>query len=426
MMLFFDLLYIIVLIISLPLWGFKVFFKKEYREIVMQRLSPRVPPPAEGQKRLWIHAVSVGEVRSLKHLIRKLRQAMDGKNVEIILSVTTPSGYHRALEEFPEITVINAPVDFSFVIRRFIKRIQPELLVLNELEIWPNWVTITNKKRIPIILINGRMSQHAFKRYRLFRFFLKPFFSKIYRYLLQADVYRERFEAVGIPPECIRICGNIKADEAYNSKEMLPLNQPILDQLKIDPRDKRILTIASSHVDDEQLMVPIFNYWKEDYLFIIVPRHLDRLESIEQLLKNNNVAYHVWSRTAGAEKVTNVLVFDRMGSLFEVLKVSDFVFMGGTMNPAIGGHNLYEPAVLGKPLLGGPYYNNFPDIGEELEHQGVYTVARDARECSQALASFKNKQAHWKEVSRRAMDIVESKTGSLQCTLEEICRLSNC
>lgn len=425
-MLFFDLLYIIVLTVFLPLWGFKVFLKKEYREILIGRFSPRVSPPAEGQKRLWIHAVSVGEVRSLNHLMRKLRREMAGKNVEIILSVTTPSGYRRALEEYPDITVINAPLDFSLVIRRFIKRIQPELLVLNELEIWPNWVTITNKKKIPIILINGRMSQRAFKRYRRFRFFLKPFFSKIYRYLLQADVYRERFEAVGIPPECIRICGNIKADEAYNSKETLPLSQPIMDELKIDPKGKRILTIASSHVDDEELVVPIFNYWKEDYLFIIVPRHLDRLEGIEQLLKNNGVDYHVWSRTSGTEKISNVLLFDQMGSLFNVLKVSDFVFMGGTMNPAIGGHNLYEPAVLGKPLVGGPHYNNFPDIGQELENRGVYTVVRDARECSQALAGFKNKEAHWKAVSRKAMDIVESKTGSLQCTLEEICRLSNC
>jgi 3-deoxy-D-manno-octulosonic-acid transferase len=425
-MLFFDLLYIIVLLVSLPFWGFKVFFKKEYRRILIHRLSPPVSPPKDGQKRVWLHAVSVGEVRSLRHLIRKLKQAFEGKHTDIILSVTTPSGYQCALEEYPDITVINAPVDFSFVIRRFIKKIKPQLLVLNELEIWPNWVTVTNRKKIPILLINGRMSQRAFKRYRLFRFFLKPFFSKIYRYLLQAEVYRERFQAVGIPPECIRICGNIKADEAYNSIEQLPLNQQILDHLKIGPANKKVITIASSHAGDEQLVAPIFNYWKEDYFFIIVPRHLERLESIEQLLKANQVDYDVWSRLPAGGRTAKTLIFDQMGYLFEVLKISHAVFMGGTLDPAIGGHNLYEPTALGLPVIGGPHFNNFPDIGEELVAGGVYTVVNDARQCSQALAALKNSGADLKRTGQRAIDIVARRTGSMQCTLEEICRLSNC
>jgi len=335
------------------------------------------------------------------------------------LSVTTPAVYECALKEYPDLSVINAPLDFSFTIKRFIKKINPQLLILNELEIWPNWVLITQRKDIPIVLINGRVSDLAFKRYQKGLFFLKIFFKRIDRYLVQAELYKERFQQLHIPGDKIAVCGNIKADEACQGRDYLSFEQEILEFLGINPDERKIVTAASSHQSDEKLIIPIINQLKDDFLFIIVPRHLTRVEEIAAFLEKHQVNYSIWSQTAAADISTEkVLIFDKMGYLFHILKITDIVFMGGTLEQKIGGHNLYEPAVLGKFIIGGPYYNNFPDIGKELVEKGVYKIVKDAGECLQALRDYKS--IDWENVSKNAVNAVSKRRGSVQCILKEI------
>ncbi len=413
-MLLFDAAYLIFLLLALPLW-LKFLLKKEYRKILKYRLSPGINYSKE--KRIWIHAVSVGEVRSLKYLVEQLKEKYQGK--EIVLSVTTPAGYECAQKEYPNIPVIHAPVDFSFTIKRFIKKINPQVMILNEMEIWPNWVLITRRKNIPIVLINGRISDLAFKRYKKGLFLLKIFFRRIDRYLVQAELYKERFQQLHIPGEKITVCGNIKADEACKGQDSLSPVQEIMEFLKIKPNGKKIVTAASTHQRDEQLIIPIINQLGDDFLFIIVPRHLSRLEEIETLLKTHQVDYSIWSKTAAAGITPGkVMVFDRMGYLFHILKITDIVFMGGTLEQKIGGHNLYEPAVLGKFIIGGPYYNNFPDIGKELVGKGVYKIVRDSHECLQILHNYKNLDGE--NISKNAINAVSKRRGSVQCILKEI------
>ncbi len=413
-MLLFDVVYLIFLVLALPLW-LKFLFKKEYRKILKHRLSPGINYSKE--KRIWIHAVSVGEVRSLQYLLEQLKEKY--KEKEIVLSVTTPAGYECALKDYPDLSVINAPVDFSFTIKRFIKKINPQLMILNELEIWPNWVSITRRKNIPIVLINGRISDLAFKRYQKGLFLLKFLFKRIDRYLVQAELYKERFQQLHVPGEKIAVCGNIKADEACQGRDYLSFEQEILEFLGIKPNERKIVTAASSHQSDEQLIIPIINRLEEDFLFILVPRHLTRAAEIEASLKKHQVDYSIWSQTAAAGITPGkVLVFDKMGYLFHILKITDIVFMGGTLEQKIGGHNLYEPAVLGKFIIGGPYYNNFPDIGKELVEKGVYKIVKDADECLQALRDYKS--IDWENISKNAVNAVSKRRGSVQCILKEI------
>jgi 3-deoxy-D-manno-octulosonic-acid transferase len=415
-MLLFDVVYLIFLLLALPLWA-KFLLKKEYRKILKHRLSPGITYSKE--KRIWIHAVSVGEVRSLKYLVEQLKEKY--KKKEIVMSVTTPAGYECAQKEYPDIPVINAPVDFSFTIKRFIKKINPQLMILNELEIWPNWVLITRRQKIPMLLINGRISDLAFKRYKKGLFLLKYFFKRIDRYLVQAELYKERFRELDIPGEKIKVCGNIKADEACKGRDSLSSEPEILEFLRIKPNKKKIVTAASSHQSDEQLIVPIINQLGKDFLFIIVPRHLTRVEEIETLLKKHQVNYSIWSKTAAAGITPGkVLIFDKMGYLFHILKITDIVFMGGTLEQKIGGHNLYEPAVLGKFIVGGPYYNNFPDIGKELAEKGVYKIVKDSHECMQILLNYRD--INWENVSKSAVNAASQGRGSIRCILKEIHR----
>ncbi len=406
-----DLFYFIILVLILPFMP-KYLFNKDYRLLLKKRLNPAIIPKKDSN-RLWIHAVSVGEVKSLKKLIEEINKI---KNVEIILSVTTPTGYKIAKTDYTSIKVIMAPIDFSFTIKKFIRNIKPDILILNELELWPNWISIMYKKNIPVLLINGRMSEVAMAKYKRFKFILKYFFNRINSFLVQGEIYKNRFIELGTNPEKIKICGNIKADEAINSKNQLINKTEILKHLKIKTKNS-IITCASTHISDEKIIFPtIFQSYKK-HSFIIVPRHPDRVFEITKELDLLNIEYDIWSKSEEIDLQNKVLIFDSIGYLFKIQSISDLIIMGGTFNKKIGGHNLYEPAILGKNIIGGPNFNNFPDIGEELVNANIYNIVNNSNELYEEIN--KNFKKH-KDIQKEAIEIVSNRKGSIECIIKEI------
>jgi 3-deoxy-D-manno-octulosonic-acid transferase len=406
-----DFLYVLLLLLFLPFW-LKYVFKKTYRQLLKNRLRPQLdicPGPS-----VWIHAVSVGEVRSLKSLIRLLEE----RGHHVVLSVTTPAGYDFARKEYPALAVIHAPLDFSFIVRRFIDCLKPRLVIFNELEIWPNWISLLHRRRIPMLLINGRISEAAFRRYRFFNVVLRPFFQRIDHYLVQNDIYQKRFLELKIPAEKITVCGNIKADEADATRNKLPPPQEIRAQLGLEALDKKIIVLASSHSRSEKVFVPVVQPFSASYFFIIAPRHIRRVPDIAGLLQRHGLKYALFSRPESLDAETQVLLYDRMGYLLPIMSIADIVFMGGTFDPRIGGHNFYEPAALGKVILGGPHYNNFPDIGKELEESGVYHRVNNSDELSEFLKKFPGIDVQ--RIGDRALKAILKRKGSLACSLEQI------
>ncbi len=412
-MLILDLLYFFLLLISWPFW-LKYVLKRPYRTLLKGRLHPQMA--VSGEKPVWIHAVSVGEVRSLKSLVETLGKA----NRPIVLSVTTPAGFTIARSEFPELQVILAPLDLSFVVRRFIDRIRPRLVIFNELEIWPNWISQLRRRRVPMLLINGRISQAAFRRYRAFRFILRPFFRGIDRYLVQNDLYRQRFLRLRIPEDKITVCGNIKADEADSSLLGLPASAEVRAHLRLPEQPGKIVVLASSHEDDEKVFIPAIPAQAGSYFFIIVPRHVQRAGAIAAHLQRSGVRHALFSRQEAPDPELQVLVYDRMGYLFPIMSIADIVFMGGTFAAGTGGHNLYEPAALGKAIVGGPYYDNFPEIGRELEERGVYCRVHNSDEWLGFLRTFPGIDR--KKIKDNALEAVSRKKGALACSVEQIQR----
>jgi 3-deoxy-D-manno-octulosonic-acid transferase len=412
-MLILDFLYAVLLLCTFPFWA-KYIFKKKYRQLLKDRLRPGMPACAD--QTIWMHAVSVGEVRSLKSLIQQLIE----KNQQVILSVTTPGGYEFASKEYPALRVIHSPLDLSYSIKRFIRCINPKLVIFNELEVWPNWISLLHHKKIPMLLINGRISEAAFRRYRFFSFFLWRFFRQIDCFLVQNNIYKKRFQQLKIPAEKIIVCGNIKADEADRSLQQLPTRQEVLAHLRLDSLHKKIITLASSHSGSENIVIPAIERLSADFFFIIVPRHVQRAKTIARQLERNGLKYIFFSQKQTIDPDTQVLIYDHMGYLFPIMSITDIVFMGGTHNQKIGGHNLYEPAAMGKLILGGPYYNNFPDIGSELEATGVYHQVN----CSHELVDFANryKNLNLEQINEKALQAVLKRKGSLACTLDQIQR----
>ncbi len=410
-MLILDLLYALLLLCSFPLWV-KYVLKKKYRRLFLDRLQPQMAAGLE--KTIWIHAVSVGEVRSLKSLI----QLLADKSQPVVLSVTTPSGFEFACREFPSLRVIHSPFDLSFVVRRFIAIVNPKLVIFNELEMWPNWISLLHKKRIPMLLINGRISESAFKRYRLFSFFLGRFFRHIDFFLVQNPIYKKRFQQLKIPAEKISICGNIKADEADRSARRLPSTAEVRTHLRLNALSKKIITLASSHAGSEKIVIPAIASLSAGFFFIIVPRHVQRARAIARQLELHGLRYVSHGSGQPVPDDTQVLIYDRMGYLLPIISITDIVFMGGTHDQRIGGHNFYEPAAMGKLILGGPHYNNFPDIGRELEEVGVYHQVGSSRELIDFAARYHDLDLQ--QINQQALRAVLKRKGSLECILEKI------
>ena len=411
-MLVLDLMYIILLVISFPYW-IHYLFKADYRKHFRLRISPRLCQRVE--KTVWVHAVSVGEVKSLKGLIQNLVQVQK-KNV--ILSVSTPSGFEFAKRELAIVEVIPAPFDASFILRRFIRLIQPEIVIFNELELWPNWLFQLHRQRIPILLINGRISEGAFQWYLFFSFFIGRFVSLIDFLVVQSEIYKERFLRLKIAEDKIAVCGNIKADEAYDNLHALPAEREIFAHLSIKRSKKKILTLASSHFQDERVLLEAIDRLVDDYFIILVPRHPKRAGGIGLQLKKRSISYRLFSKSALDPLESKVLIFDEIGYLFPIMAISDIVIMGGTYQRKIGGHNLYEPAVLGKLIVGGRYYHNFLGIGQALERAGVYRRADTANELIMLLNHID--RVDFAKVREDAYQNVLKRRGSVPCSLQHI------
>ncbi len=414
-MIFLDFLYILILIIYIPL-NPRFLFKKEYRRVMKGRISPEVNTDDRGS--IWIHAVSVGEVKSLESFISLLQAKSDRR---IILSVTTPSGFRIAKEIYKEIKVINGPFDLSFVIKKFIRKIYPSIIILNELEIWPNWISIADKMDIPMVVINGRISEKAFKSYKRFSFLLGKFFRKIDLFLLQEENYAQRFIDLGVKEQSIRISGNIKADEAVISSGRTENSKKIYEMLNVKEPEKKVLLFASTHLSDENVFIPLLKELLKKYFIIIAPRHMSRIGEVAGAIKKSNTPIRIWSRDLHSEN--SILIFDKMGYLTELIKISDIVFMGGSFDPDVGGHNLYEPAIFGKKIIGGPCYNNFPSIGNELVRNGVYSIAENGTSLFDILMNITGHQMT--ATAGTAKEIVIKRAGAIEFSIREVLKFLN-
>ena len=410
-----DLIYGLVLIISLPFMATR-WLSRDRRRHFLRRFSPGPMTSKRSGKRIWIHAVSVGEVRGIAHLIHHIHDTLS-KN--LVLTVTTLSGYRCAREIFPEMDVFPAPLDFSFTVRAYLKHLNPHLLMFNELEIWPNWTRLARNRGVPILVINARISDSAFRRYRRFNRLFRAPFSRPNRWMVQSALYVPRFKSLGIPENRIRVSGNIKADQALEASVTVPAEAEVFSGARCARPSRPLVVLASTHAEDEAVLFPALASMRDRPAVIIVPRHPGRAGEISRALDRLTIPHAIWSRIDAIDLDTRVLIYDRIGFLFPLMSVSDRVFMGGTFSPRTGGHNLYEPAVLGCSLFGGPHYNNFPDIGASLVAAGAYRVIHNPEDAQREL-SEKTTAA---EASRRreaAHREVELRRGSTERILEEI------
>ncbi len=397
MFILYDAIFLIFAIIYLPY----LFFTKKFHKGLWQRLG--LYQNISGSRgSIWLHAVSVGEVVAIKPLWARLRKEYPSKRILISTITRTGNEIARKFANDNE-TVFYLPLDLSFVIDTVLRRIRPDVLVIAETEIWPNLIGRCFKKGVPVVLVNGRISDKAFGRYRLFKFLFSGLLTKITSICARSGQDSDRFIALGALPQRVRISGNIKYCGIGDAGHPVPIAD-VRRKLSIGDRD-RVITAGSTHKGEDEIILDVFKKLSQDFKnlrLVIVPRYVERGRDIRKLAQRFPVS-----------------VIDKFGILNELYQIADIVFVGGSLCPH-GGHNIIEPAVFSKPVIFGPYMFNFKDVAVEFLKNDAAIEVNNKDELEINLRRLLSDKDKCTKLGAAARKVVLDNQGALEISLNEV------
>lgn len=377
-------------------------------------------PPGAKQPTLpggiWLHAVSVGEVAAAVELIRQLRAASPEQPVHV--SVTTVAGRQLAESKLQGLaeSIFYLPFDCVWMLRRVLRRLRPRVVIIMETEIWPNLFRETKRFGAGLVVVNGRISDRAFPRYQKFRWFFSPVLVWPDRILVQNEIARQRYVALGAPAGRVTMAGNLKYDLQVKS-----LRAPADIEAWVGALAPRRCWIAAStmppaetgDIDEDDIVIQaIAELQREEpgLLTILVPRRPERFDSAARKLRAAGIAC-VRRTQLEAASLPCVLLLDSVGELVSLFPLADCVFMGGTLAHR-GGHNILEPAFSAKAVIIGPHMENFPDIAEEFRAAGAVTEIAAGGELAQAVRFLLTDSKARMQIGERARQLAEAKRGA--------------
>lgn len=421
-----NLLYLLALLIASPWLLYRRWRQGKRLGGLCTKLSGnvvatmRMGARPDTTQRLWLHAVSVGEVLLLQPIINKLKHQFPDS--ALYLSVTTATGREVAEKTYPDLNIIWFPFDFSWAVNRAIKQVQPQLIILAELELWPNFITQAHHNHIPVIVVNGRMGQRSFQGYHRLRWLISPLLKRIDHFAVQQEEYAQRLLQLGMPAEKISITGSVKFDGV-----MLNRHDAKVDQMRTllgIKRESLVWVVGSTQAPEETWALEIFQNARQlypDLTLIIVPRHQERFQEVADLMTKSGLPFRRRStlNTQHSAPGTSLFLIDTLGELKTIWGLADVAFVGGSFNER-GGQNMIEPAAYGAAVTFGPNTWNFKQIVRSLlEHHAAIEVINKDEWAATTLRLFNN-AAERQELGSRAQQFVASQQGATQKTIELI------
>jgi len=385
-----------------------------------QRIFGLVPVREANAECIWFHAVSVGEVQLLSTVVQQL--AIARPDVELVISSTTKTGFDLARLKFPQHDVFYAPIDFHWAVNSVLRRIKPSLIVLSELEVWPNLIGMAQRAKIPVAVINGRLSDRSFKGYRRFAWLLRGVFKKLSLVAAQTEEYSQRFVELGADPEAVVTCGSIKFDGANfdrNRQETTRLLE--LADLSVD---ETIFLAGSTQPGEERLAASTFVKLKQHFgelRLIIVPRHIERSESIARELAGLGLSCLLRSKLDGNQKLAKdqILIVDTIGELGFWWGLAEIGFVGGSFGNR-GGQNMLEPAALSVATCFGPRTRNFRQIVELLLESNGAIQLLDQSQLTEFVQRCLENPAWRKQLAENGSRTVALHQGATLLTIENL------
>jgi 3-deoxy-D-manno-octulosonic-acid transferase len=420
---FWNLVYLLLGVLLLPffLWQKSVQGKRRagWAAKFWGAVTPWKILPA--QPRIWIHAVSLGEVNLLAPLLSRI--ASEHPDWNCYLTVTTVTGYELAQKKYPHLTISYAPLDFTWAIRRALSIIQPQLLILVELELWPNQIRIVNQANIPITVINGRLSEKSAAGYAKLSWLVKSIAQRITTVAAQTSEYATRFRQLGISEAQIEVTGSIKFDGAKSNRQ-LPEIQALRDWAGFQA-DEIIWLAGSTGEPEEQLILQTYQELSTPYpalRLVIVPRHPERFEEVAQLVAKFDLPVQRRSQHIQSRSARPVILVDVIGELGLWWGTAQLGFVGGSLNNR-GGQNMIEPAAFGVATCFGPGTRNFRDVVQLLLKADAAVVVGDQRDLKNFIARCISDQSYATALGQRAATIVATQQGATERTLQLIKRV---
>jgi 3-deoxy-D-manno-octulosonic-acid transferase len=397
-----------VFIVSFPALPLFYLFGKRFHEGLAERLGfyrKAKFAGLAGTRPIWIHAASVGEVRAASHLARELKRRFPAQS--IVVSTFTATGNRSAREMSVADLVIFLPLDLLWIVRRALARIDPAALIIVETEIWPNLLREASRRGIPALLLSGRLSARAWRKYSWFG----GFFRHVVRYFtaigMQSKQDRERIVRLGAPANRVSIVGNLK--HAFSDGQGAPaIGSGDPTQSGRNPSDSLWLVAGSSHRGEEEILIEAFMFLKARFprvRLVLAPRHPQRFAEVERLLKTAGLLFEKKSQVNGRlDFQTEVMLVDTLGDLPNFYAAGDIAFVGGSFVEA-GGHNLLEPARFAKPVIFGPHMTNFKSLAKEMAARGGGIEVRGKDDLIRAMTLLLTDSEKRRSMGQRAFEI---------------------
>ncbi|MGD2216708.1 MAG: glycosyltransferase N-terminal domain-containing protein [Gemmatimonadales bacterium] len=410
----YDLLYAGAALLGSPVWGFDLLKTGKWRTDWRGRFGKRPALPRDPRPTVLIHGVSVGEINATGELVRRLTRGGEPA-LRVVISATTNTGIARACRLYePDHTVVRFPFDFSWMVRRFLDAVGPDLIVLVELEVWPNLTQECRRRGIPLCVINGRLSDSSYRNYRFAAPLVRPIFRTLAAAAVQTEVYAERFADLGVPAERVTVTDNMKWDTVQIA-ENVPGADELAAAMGID-RSKPLVVAGSTGPGEEELLIETR---PPGVQLLVVPRKPERFASVARLVDGfvRRTEYPDGARRAvnGAE----LFLLDTMGELSKAYALADVALVGRSFR-ARGGSDPIQPIALGKPTIIGRHHKNFADVVAAFHEAGGIAVSDTPMAAAAELLSAPERA---RQMAERGREVIRARQGATERHAELVHRL---
>lgn len=365
----------------------------------------------KSKKTIMIHGVSVGEVVSLEKLIRKVKEEFPNHN--LVLTTGTKTGQETAIKKMGDVAdfITYFPLDIKFFVEKFLDKINPDVILIAETEIWPIFIYTAKKRNIKTYIINGRMSDESFKMYKILKPFFKnvlPMYSGIF---VQSEIDKARLNEAGANINQLDVMKNLKFD----------VNKFDVD-INLNTNNSKVLIAGSTHKGEDEIVLRVYKKLKElipNLKLLLAPRHITRTPDVQNLIKTFNFSYNLYSKNKQFSDNSDILLLDVMGELAKLYAKIDVAFIGGSFNNT-GGHNPLEAIIFDKPTISGPSIKNFRDIYAILKMNNAAFVVNNEEEFFEIAKKLLLDENYYQEIKNNANKVFKNQQGALNFVIDKL------
>lgn len=408
-MFIYGILSTIIFLTLLPFYYIVRVIQRKYLYGWKEKLG-FLKPPDLGDKIVMLHGVSVGEIIALENLTRKIKETFP--DYKIVITTGTKTGQDIAHKKYADVAnyITYFPFDIPFAVSSFLDKIRPSVVLIAETELWPNFAYLCKQKKIPLFVINGRISDNTFKSYLGLKHFFKIILNNYTGLYTQSLEDRNKLIKIGANPDTTEFMGNLKFDIKK------------LDvSIDIGKGSNKLIIAGSTHKGEDEIVLNAFKNIKQQVKnakLLLASRHLERLSDIEELVKQTGLSYGFRSK-GGTFEDNDIILLDTLGELGKMYSICDFAFIGGSFNTT-GGHNPLEASVYNKPVITGPCIHNFKDIYGILTHTNAGKLVKTPQELENHMLKLLTDEKLYNDAQNDCLKVFESQKGALDFVINKL------